>query len=199
MSIWKDSTRKDWRYAFQFKLKRYAGGGFKSRREAISAQAARRKQVKAAYDAADIPIDDIDDKYESLKAKYISKLQRPVYTLPDLIDEMMKDFDLPYGFKNVAEIVKRHSKARASIPAKLRLEVIKRDGGACIICGRKPPEVTLHVDHIIPASKGGLTESRNLQTLCQDCNLGKSNSFVSVAADCRGLQSKEPLQTVQSA
>jgi 5-methylcytosine-specific restriction endonuclease McrA len=35
--------------------------------------------------------------------------------------------------------------------------------------------VTLHVDHIVPVSRGGLTLDDNLQTLCQECNLGKSN------------------------
>jgi 5-methylcytosine-specific restriction endonuclease McrA len=35
--------------------------------------------------------------------------------------------------------------------------------------------VVLHVDHIIPWSKGGQTVDENLQTLCDRCNLGKSD------------------------
>ncbi|WP_343324290.1 HNH endonuclease signature motif containing protein [Streptococcus sp. Marseille-P8640] len=35
--------------------------------------------------------------------------------------------------------------------------------------------VVLHVDHIIPWSKGGETVLGNLQTLCSKCNLGKSD------------------------
>ena len=37
--------------------------------------------------------------------------------------------------------------------------------------------VKLHVDHIKPVSKGGKTELSNLRTLCERCNLGKSDKF----------------------
>jgi len=36
--------------------------------------------------------------------------------------------------------------------------------------------VILHVDHILPRSKGGKDEMINFQTLCDKCNLGKSNT-----------------------
>lgn len=45
----------------------------------------------------------------------------------------------------------------------------------CAYCKRKPPEVRLHVDHIVPVSKGGSSRRSNLQFLCQQCNLKKSN------------------------
>jgi len=61
------------------------------------------------------------------------------------------------------------------IPKKLRFEVFKRDEFTCQYCGRKPPEVILHVDHITPVSKGGSDDISNLITSCKDCNLGKSN------------------------
>ena len=56
----------------------------------------------------------------------------------------------------------------------LRFDVLKRDNYKCQICGRTQKDgVKLHIDHIIPIAKGGKTELNNLQTLCQDCNLGK--------------------------
>jgi 5-methylcytosine-specific restriction endonuclease McrA len=61
---------------------------------------------------------------------------------------------------------------------KLRFKVLKRDNFTCKQCGDSPAKnqnVELHVDHIIPWSKGGETTIENLQTLCQKCNLGKSN------------------------
>ena len=45
----------------------------------------------------------------------------------------------------------------------------------CVYCDREPPKVVLHIDHIIPASKGGVSTRENLQFLCAECNLRKSN------------------------
>ena len=71
---------------------------------------------------------------------------------------------------------RRGSRAARSVPQGLRFNVLERDGGICCACGRSPREgVTLHVDHIKPFSLGGLTTLDNLQTLCADCNIGKSN------------------------
>lgn len=61
---------------------------------------------------------------------------------------------------------------------RLRFEVLQRDHFKCCICGASPakdPSVELHIDHIIPWSKGGETVLENLQTLCSKCNLGKSD------------------------
>lgn len=60
----------------------------------------------------------------------------------------------------------------------LRYTVLNRDRFKCVLCGNSPAisvDCRLHVDHIFPFSKGGKTEIDNLRTLCQHCNLGKSN------------------------
>jgi hypothetical protein len=68
------------------------------------------------------------------------------------------------------------TKARRPIPLKLRDEILRRDNFKCVFCGRGANDgVKLHVDHIIPFSEGGSSEADNLQTLCEECNLGKSN------------------------
>ncbi len=70
------------------------------------------------------------------------------------------------------------AKSRA-ISDKLRYTILKRDNFKCCACGASPakdPSVELHIDHIIPWSKGGETTLENLQTLCSRCNIGKSNS-----------------------
>jgi hypothetical protein len=61
---------------------------------------------------------------------------------------------------------------------RLRFKVLKRDNFKCRICGRSPAScsnITLEVDHITPWSKEGETVEDNLQTLCNECNQGKSN------------------------
>lgn len=70
-----------------------------------------------------------------------------------------------------------HTTSR-DINLRLRFKVFQRDNFKCCICGASPakdPAVELHVDHIIPWSKGGETTIENLQTLCFKCNLGKSD------------------------
>ena len=58
----------------------------------------------------------------------------------------------------------------------IRYNVLKRDNFSCQICGITAKDgAKLQVDHIIPVSKGGKTVMSNLQTLCERCNIGKSN------------------------
>lgn len=65
---------------------------------------------------------------------------------------------------------------RTNIPRGMRHEVFKRDNYTCVECGAsKDDGATLHVDHKVPVSKGGTDELSNLQTLCSDCNLNKSD------------------------
>lgn len=56
----------------------------------------------------------------------------------------------------------------------LRFEVLRRDNFTCVYCGAKAPDTTLHVDHVVPESLGGLDEATNLVTACEDCNQGKA-------------------------
>jgi hypothetical protein len=59
---------------------------------------------------------------------------------------------------------------------RLRYVVMARDRFTCRNCGRSPSShlgVVLHIDHVVPWSRGGLTVESNLQTLCEQCNLGK--------------------------
>lgn len=67
---------------------------------------------------------------------------------------------------------------KRDINLRLRYKVLLRDNFKCCKCGRSPattPGLELHIDHIKPWANGGETVIENLQTLCSDCNLGKSD------------------------
>jgi hypothetical protein len=63
---------------------------------------------------------------------------------------------------------------RKPIPAEVRREVWRRDGGVCVKCGSR---VNLEYDHIVPVSKGGSNTARNIELLCETCNRSKSASI----------------------
>lgn len=60
-----------------------------------------------------------------------------------------------------------------SIRPSVRFDVFKRDDFTCVYCGRRPPDVTLEVDHLIPRAEEGTDDPENLVTSCWDCNRGK--------------------------
>jgi len=60
----------------------------------------------------------------------------------------------------------------------VRYIVLQQSNGTCELCGARASDgVQLHVDHIKPRSKFPELQFNldNLQVLCDDCNLGKSN------------------------
>jgi hypothetical protein len=78
---------------------------------------------------------------------------------------------------NKIESAKPSKRSRSINPA-LRFEIFRRDNFTCRYCGRRPTEVKLQVDHIIPWSKGGSNEISNLCTSCSECNIGKSARLI---------------------
>ena len=71
--------------------------------------------------------------------------------------------------------------AERYISSKLRETILNRDGYTCCKCSLGIPEISktsLHIDHIIPVSRGGKSTLDNLQTLCANCNMDKSNKIL---------------------
>ena len=56
-----------------------------------------------------------------------------------------------------------------------RFRVFLRDRFTCVYCGRKPPDVQLQIDHVIPKARGGDNTAQNLVTSCRECNIGKGD------------------------
>jgi 5-methylcytosine-specific restriction protein A len=76
-------------------------------------------------------------------------------------------------FERVREESRQHF--RDPVPLEDALLLRLRDPLRCRRCGREPPVVRLHIDHVVPASKGGGSRLGNLQFLCETCNREKSN------------------------
>ncbi len=55
----------------------------------------------------------------------------------------------------------------------VRDRIMAKCHSQCVQCGSV---VNLHVDHIIPLSRGGREDEDNMQILCRDCNLKKHNA-----------------------
>lgn len=61
------------------------------------------------------------------------------------------------------------------IPSDIKLQVWKRDGGKCAVCGATDE---LHFDHVIPFSRGGTSlRAENIQLLCARHNLQKGKNI----------------------
>ena len=78
---------------------------------------------------------------------------------------------------------KKGHKTQRKINIRLRFMVLRRDNFKCKICGKSPatdPNIILHVDHILAWAKGGETVMNNLQSLCSECNIGKSDLNMSI-------------------
>ena len=133
-----------------------------------------KRLFKDVKGATIVGIDNMNDYYDvSLKE----------YRLKEL--EALKPEGCHYSFVkgNLADktLIDQKSfkhKTKRDINLRLRFKVMARDHFKCCNCGKSPatdPSVVLHIDHIYPYSKGGETIMENLQTLCSDCNLGKSD------------------------
>ena len=57
------------------------------------------------------------------------------------------------------------------------LMIAIRSEQKCAFCNRRPPDVMLEIDHILPVSKGGADLPLNLRFLCEHCNRSRGNRF----------------------
>lgn len=62
-----------------------------------------------------------------------------------------------------------------------RAYIVARDNGTCHLCGKKCRPDEIHLDHLVPLSRGGDHSAANLRVACAACNLSKR-------AEARGEQ-----------
>ena len=122
-----------------------------------------------------------------------SDLYFPKYTMQYISDggnssmkaEVLFNLDNLERFINyLAEHIKWQKSVagqRALMTPKLRELIKENDNYTCRICQNSienEPNLLLEIDHIIPLSKGGMTEVENLQTLCWKCNRRKGTKIL---------------------
>lgn len=111
-----------------------------------------------------------------ISSRGLSRLEnRRSYDISDLLHHQYLIEEYKQN-QSSQEYQRRYERNRMS--DSLRYDILKRDGFRCKLCGRSANDgIKLHVDHIIPVSKGGKTISSNLRTLCSQCNLGKRDKY----------------------
>lgn len=94
----------------------------------------------------------------------------------DSLEKALNQISADEKRKNSRVYQQQHERSKMS--NSLRYDILKRDGFRCSICGASASDgAKMHVDHIIPVSKGGRTEPGNLRTLCDKCNFGKRDKY----------------------
>ena len=126
-------------------------------------------------------------KAELHRMYVVEEMSAPVMAkLLDVTDctilKWMRDAGVPVRSRSEACLIVRKQRAKKPtpytyVPPQARYIVLARDGFRCCACGRSPKAhgIILNVDHIHPASKGGGNNMDNLQALCEECNVGKSD------------------------
>jgi len=97
--------------------------------------------------------------------KLLGDAKEVILDMNNQLKRPRKANDLSYPQKN----------KRSPLTKSIRHEVFVKDGFKCVECGATNQQTRLHVDHILPVAQGGTDELSNLQTLCEACNLAKSN------------------------
>ena len=134
-----------------------------------------------------------EKRLESIEAHLAEWYESPV----TLIDVYCDD-QYGYFLQAVDRIIHLHLDGWEYDPEYLKLqpkrkrqiiEIIKRDGFACAICGERLPDFGLsksyihkeygedrvHIDHIFPKARGGGDNIENLQLAHGGCNIGKNS------------------------
>jgi predicted restriction endonuclease len=92
--------------------------------------------------------------------------------IEDWIKRKSNGMLIPLFVKYLENRFTNKTKPNRYISKKIRNDVLKRYNHTCVKCGSTK---NLEIDHIKPISKGGINEFNNLQVLCKNCNLKKSN------------------------
>lgn len=114
-----------------------------------------------------------DDAFSYLDA-HLSTIDRDINTV---IDEKFVRQRRPSKQKlaelepaEVFSIANMDNSDRINIPRDVKISIYKKSGGICPICGGKLSQYNYTIDHIVPLSRGGTNDAKNLRAVHKECN-----------------------------
>lgn len=141
MGIWKDKVRKDWRYSFEYLKKTHAGGGYKTRRQAVTARETHRKKLKEAGKKKQTGI-----TFSDLSGQYLDHAERKfvkdTYNYKSLV---YASFIAHQGDLPVAQITSKHiHKYLSTRPTNNNYNMHRKDLSALFNWGRRTLKLQIH-------------------------------------------------------
>lgn len=92
MALWKDKIRETWQYSFQYQKERYQARGFKTKKEAAAAQAARKLDLKRNPKPKDTDYVEVAGTYLTFSKKsHTTNTYRAKKRALKLFDEFLGD------------------------------------------------------------------------------------------------------------
>lgn len=73
----------------------------------------------------------------------------------------------------------KNSTSDGTITVEFESKLLLEQKGTCAYCGCDLSETGMHLDHIIPLSRGGTHTASNVHWVCPRCNLSKGNKLES--------------------
>ena len=143
----------------------------------------RQKQFEQTLDDENlfnIELYKVETRYKTINyKKYPYKVNTVVQTLNCSAEYIKERYKKLKEINFECPISKYNTKDQRKLLTKELRNLIKiRDNYTCQICGKyMPDEVGLHIDHIVPISKGGKSIKSNLQVLCSKCNGSKKDKI----------------------
>ena len=101
----------------------------------------------------------------------------------ELFYVLFQNRDFLYRFNYYLSVREKPQIQRCNIPSWVKRAVKYRDRGKCVCCGNDLSGIldcedqnSIHYDHIVALSDGGINDISNIQLMCRNCNLRKSSN-----------------------
>lgn len=129
-----------------------------------------RDQERAILEIVERTKKDLDRERRRAVARGIIGVLSAAYG-PEHVQKLLTDVQIEMKEEQSKKL--QRLVVRSGMTAGVRFQVLERDGFRCRYCGLEASEAQLHVDHVVPVSKGGTHGLENLVASCERCNLGK--------------------------